>query len=72
MNESDNNERITIAVIATKLDNLISQVAQLEKKMTENYVTNSDFWPIKTIVYAGSGIVLVGVFTAIVALVIKQ
>lgn len=46
-------------------------VARLEEKMERFYVTKDEFWPVKTIVYGGAGIVLVGVFTLIVSLVTK-
>lgn len=47
-------------------------VARLEEKMEKFYVTKDEFWPVRTIVYGGAGIVLLGVFTLIVSLVTKH
>lgn len=43
------------------------------KANEERYVTKAEFWPVKTIVYGGAGIILVSVFGGLIALVvIKQ
>lgn len=43
------------------------------KANEERYVTKQEFWPVKTIVYGGAGIILVSVFGGLIALVlIKQ
>ncbi len=38
--------------------------------LDSRYVTLEAFWPVKTIVYAGAGIVLAAVLTALVAMVV--
>lgn len=42
------------------------------KEGQEKYVTKQEFWPVKTIVYGGAGLVMTGVFGALIALVIKK
>lgn len=47
-------------------------IDDLKEAMETKYVTQDQFWPVKTIVYGGAGIVLVAVVVAIVALVVKE
>lgn len=46
-------------------------VARLEEKMENSYVTKTEFWPVRTIVYGGAGLILVGVFGYLINLAIK-
>lgn len=36
----------------------------------DHHVTQAEFWPVKTIVYGGAGIILIAVMTALVYLVV--
>lgn len=70
MQEQD--DKITMAVINTKLENVISKVDKLVEKLENGYVTKQEFWPVKTIVYGGAGLILTAVFGAFIALIIKK
>lgn len=71
MNESEN-DKINIAVIFEQLKNLTKKVDDLSAKLDSNYVTKQEFWAVKTIVYAGAGLILTAVVAAIINSVIKQ
>jgi hypothetical protein len=40
-------------------------------KMTGNFVTQAEFWPVKVLVYGCTGLLLTGMVGALVALVLK-
>jgi len=50
-------EAVTLAVLAEKMDSLNSRIGRVEEKLDNGFVTNEAFWPVKTIVYGGAGIV---------------
>lgn len=52
------------------LKDIYEAINELRDEMSDNYVTKQEFWPVKTIVYGGAGIVLVTVFTALVYMVV--
>lgn len=54
------------------LKDIYEAINELRDEMSTNYVTKQEFWPVKTIVYAGAGIIMVSVFTAMVYLVVNQ
>ena len=57
--------------IDERTEKICDSMESWESRLKNDYVSQSEFWPIKTIVYGGAGIVLVAVMTAIVALVVK-
>lgn len=64
--------QITLETIANDIQWIKQEVETIKNALEKKYVTKDEFAPVKAIVYAGASIVLIGVFTAIVALVIKQ
>ena len=54
------------------LRDIYDAVDQLRQDIGVNYVTKAEFWPIKSIVYGGASIVLLGVFGFLVNLAIKK
>ena len=50
----------------------VEQILGEIKNIGKNYVTQKEFWPIKAIVYGATGLILVGVFGALVALVVSK
>jgi len=60
-----------IDVIATKLDYISRDVAEIKLKLEKDYVTQNEFAPIKQIVYGMVSVVLLAVVGAIVTLVLK-
>ena len=57
--------------IDERTETMCKKIDTLAEKLEDEYVTKSEFWPVKAIVYAGSGTVLLAVIGAIVALVVK-
>lgn len=56
--------------ITDKVDDLQSTLKDFIKKAENGFVSQDQFWPVKTIVYAGAGIVLSSVLAAAIYLVI--
>lgn len=61
------------------LKDIYEVVARLEVKMDkrieeleERFVTKEAFWPVKTIVYGGAGIIFIAVFGFLVNLAVKH
>ena len=55
-----------------KIDQVLEKLNQRIDSLDNKYVTQVEFWPVKTIVYAGAAIILIAVFSAIVYMVIKK
>ena len=47
------------------------EAAEFRAEVRDNMVTKAEFLPVRTIVYGGAAIILVGVFTAMVYLVLR-
>ena len=45
------------------------RIDDMQKSISENYVSKVEFWPVRAIVYGGAGIVLVGVLGTILYLI---
>lgn len=59
--EKGNEVEVEIAVIATKLSNIETSLAKIEKKLEEDrqsYVTQAQFAPVRIIVYSMVGLIL--------------
>ena len=48
-----------------------SAIEELEHKLEEKYVTQAEFWPVRTLVYAGAGFILTAVMGGLIALVVR-
>ena len=48
-----------------------SAIEELESKLENKYVTQAEFWPVRTIVYSGAGLILIAVFGGLIALVVR-
>jgi ABC-type phosphate transport system permease subunit len=62
-----NNYQTDIKYIRRDLD----EIKDLMKEQRETYVTKDEFRPVKTLVYGVVSLILVGVMSALIALVIK-
>jgi len=62
---------VVLAVIQTDISYIKKEVDEIKNLVQEKYVTKEEFIPIKNIVYGMVGLILVGVFGALLALVIK-
>ena len=61
---------VEIAVLSEKIINIDKNVTEIKKKMEDDYVTKSEFEPIKRIVYGVVALMLGAIITALVATVI--
>jgi hypothetical protein len=68
---NNNTNTQNIDVIATKLDYIQRDVADIKVKLEKDYVTQEAFEPIRKIVYGMVGLVLVAVVSALIALVVR-
>lgn len=59
-------------LIVYKIDELKTQFSDLEKKIDNNFVTKTEFDPIKRLVYGTVALMLTSVLGAIVALVVRK
>lgn len=66
--ESDHNMLIRID---ERTEAICEKVDAMTSRMNTDFVTQDQFWPVKTIVYSGAGLVLAGVLAAVVALVVR-
>lgn len=48
------------------------ELNQLQKDVEKKYVTKTEFAPVKKIVYTAAGLILLGVFGALINLVVKS
>lgn len=54
------------------LDTVAKDIAEIKFSLDGKYVTQDQFWPIKTLVYGATGIMLFAIVAAIVGLVITR
>lgn len=69
-NDPPVDDRTLLLLIRQDVKGLKEDVDDLRATLDTKYVTQDQFWPVKTIVYAGAGIVLVTFLGALAALVI--
>lgn len=50
----------------------IKDIKQMNTDAQKNYITNDQFWPVKSVVYGAISITLIAVFSALVYLVVKK
>jgi len=60
------------ANLARSLDEVKGEMNAMKSTVESNYVTHTEFEPIKRVILGLVGLTLVSVFTAIVAVVLKQ
>jgi len=59
-----------LAVMETNIEHIQKDIAEIKRMLANNYITKAEFDPVRRIVYGGVSLVLVAVFTAIIALVL--
>jgi len=69
-NQNTNTQNID--VIATKIDYIQRDVADIKRKLEADYVTREEFEPIKKIVYGMVSVILLAVIGALVAVVVRS
>lgn len=57
--------------IDERTEKMCETLEALITRLESDYVTKAEFWPVKTIVYAGAGMILVAVVGAVIALVVR-
>ena len=67
-----NTTETNLAVIANDISYIKERIEAIEKKLEADYVNRQEFLPVKNLVYGLVSLVLVAVFTALVALVIAR
>lgn len=65
-------DQTKLAVIANDITYMKEQLKDIGAQLGANYVTKEEFAPIKRIVYGMVGVILVGVLTALMALIVRQ
>jgi hypothetical protein len=65
-------DRADLATIKTKLDYITKELDKIDDKLTENYVTQDQFSPVRNIVFGMVAIILVGIIGALLTLVIRK
>jgi len=70
MAKNKRSDEIEIAVLSEKIINIDKNVTEIKKKMEDDYVTKSEFEPIKRIVYGVVTLMLGAIITALIATVI--
>lgn len=55
-----------------KIENVAGDVAEIKRMVESKYVTQDQFWPVKTIAYGLVTFILIGFMGALVALVWRQ
>ena len=64
-------DETSLAVIANDISYIKRDIIDIKEKLNDDYVTKTEFEPIKKIVYGLVGLILVAVVTALVAGVLK-
>lgn len=71
--EITNNDLSTqVAVIDTKLDDATEDIKEIKQLVQQDYVTKSEFDPVKKIVYGLVALILTGVIVALISLVLRK
>ena len=71
-NQDDITTREIYELVDKTRTELKSDISTLQSKIDDHYVTKDEFDPIKRLVYGLVGLILIAVFSSLVALVIKQ
>jgi hypothetical protein len=65
-------DQTKIAVARTDIDYIIKTLDEIKLNLAQNYVTKAEFWPVKTIVYGGAGLILITVLGWLLSTVVKK
>lgn len=68
--KDDDSTKVKLAVIGTDLEYIKEKLNAVDEKVSNNYVTKTEFDPIKQIVYGLVSLILIAVVGALVALVV--
>lgn len=68
--KDDDSTKVKLAVIATDLSYIKEKLNAIDEKVSKNYITKTEFEPIKNIVYGMVSLILVAVVGALAALVV--
>ena len=60
-----------IPLICKNINDMHENIKEINDKLDTKFINNDQFWPVKTLVYGATGIILVAVFSALIYLVIK-
>jgi len=71
MKKESSNE-VDLAVIQTDISYIKESMTKIVETLDKNYVTRTEFDPIKRIVYGMVGLILVTVFLALLTIIVKQ
>jgi len=58
--------------IEKSLLNLQEELSSVSAKLEEKYITHSEFWPIKALVYGAVGSMLTAIIGSVLMLVLKE
>ena len=61
----------TMQELLVRIDERTQRLENDIKTMKENSVTKEEFWPVKSLVYGGVGVVLVAIVGAFLHLILK-
>lgn len=64
------NGNVKIAVIANDVKHIRGEVTEIKKKLDEDYVTKTEFDPIKRLVYGVVSVILIAVASAIMGVIL--
>jgi len=70
--KSTNSLETKIAVMASNVEYIKSDVDEIKKKLQGDYVTKTEFKPVRDLVYGMVSLMLLSVFGALLALVLKK
>lgn len=69
---SQENDKVNIAVIGIKIQNIEKTVTEMNEKLDAHYVTKDQFEPVRNLVYGLVGIILTAVIVAVIKLVLMK
>lgn len=71
-NTTDADSKVRIAVIVNDLTYIKEKLNEIDAKVSENYLTKTEFEPIKAIVYGVVSLILLAVVGTLVTVVMSQ
>jgi hypothetical protein len=70
--EENENQLVKLAVIQNDISYIKKEVDDIKVLVSEQYVTKSEFEPIKRIVYGMVSVILMAVVAAVLAIIIRK
>ena len=71
MDTDNRNGRVRDAVMSRDIDEIKKDIAYIKGQLDVKYVTQTEFGPIRSLVYGMVGLVMTSVVVALIALVLK-